>query len=75
MRISQKTQQAQKKTLDYVNKDRTNRDYLAGEKVILKANKRLGNKLSPLCSEKINEANLWTTVQIEGRVVHKDNLC
>jgi len=45
MRMSQKIQQAQKKTLDYVNKDRTNRDYLAGEKVFLKANKRLGNKL------------------------------
>jgi len=74
MRISQKIQQAQKKTLDYVNKDRTNRDYLAGEKVFLKANKRLGNKLSPLCSEKIIEADLGTTVQIEGRVVHKDNL-
>jgi len=74
MRISQKIQKAQKKTLDYVNKDRTNRDYLASEKVFLKANKRLGNKLSPLFLEKIIEADLGTTVQIEGRVVHKDNL-
>jgi len=74
MRMSQKIQQAQKKTLDYVNKERTNRDYLAAERVFLKVNKRLGIKLSPLCSEKIIEGDLGTTVQIEGRVVHKDNL-
>jgi len=73
-RISRKIKHAQEKTLDTVNKNRTYKDYQVSEKFFLKTNKRLGNKLSPLCSEETIEADLGTTVLIKGRVVHKDNL-
>jgi len=66
--------QVQEKTLDTVNKNRTYKDYQVGEKVFLKTNKRLGNKLSPLCLEETIEADLGSTVLIKGRVFHKDNL-
>jgi len=72
--ISRKIQQAQEKSLDHVNKDRTYKNNRDGERVFLKANKRLGNKLSSLCSEEVIEADLRTTVLIKGRVVHKDIL-
>jgi len=72
--ISTKIQQAQEKRLDQINKDRIYKSYQVGDKVFLNSNKRLGNKLSPLCSEEIIEADLGTTVLIKGRVVHKDNL-
>lgn len=42
--------------------------------VLVKANRRLGNKLSPLYVEEKIEADLGTTVLIKGRGVHKDNL-
>jgi len=45
-----------------------------GEKVLIKTKRRVGNKLTPLCEEKAIQADLETTVLIEGRVVHKDNL-
>jgi len=41
---------------------------------LVKRNRRLGNKLTPLCDERVVEADLGTTVLIGGRVVHKDNL-
>jgi len=72
--ISKKIQQAQEKSLDHINKDRTYKDYRVSEKVFLKASKRLVNKLTPLCSEEVIEADLGTTVLIKGSVVHKDNL-
>jgi len=48
--------------------------FQVGDRDWLKTNKRLGNKLSPLCSQETVKADLWTTVLIKGRVVHKDNL-
>jgi len=50
------------------------KSFQVGDRVWLKTNKRLGNKLSPLCSEETVKADLGTTVLIKGRVVHKDNL-
>jgi len=65
---------AQEKQLGYMNRDRIHKKYKVGKKVWLKSNKRLGNKLSPLCTEEAIDADLGTTVLIKGRVVHKDNL-
>lgn len=45
-----------------------------GERVFVKNNKRLGNKLTPVCTEQKVQADLGTSVLIKGRVVHKDNL-
>jgi len=72
--IIRKIQQAQEKSLDHVNKDRTYKDCPVSEKVLLKANIRLVNKLSPLCSEEVIKEDLGIMVLIKGRVVHKDNL-
>lgn len=44
-----------------------------GERVFVKNNKRLGNKLTPVCTEQKVQADLGTSVLIKGRVVHKDN--
>jgi len=57
-----------------LNEARRNRTFQVGEKVLLKSNRRLGNKLTPLYEEEEIEADLGTTVLIRGRVVHKDNL-
>jgi len=56
------------------NLDRQNRVFEVGERVHLRNNKRLGNKLTPLYSEERVEADLGTSVLIKGRVVHKDNI-
>lgn len=65
---------AQSKKMSQENKNRENKEYLVGDKVWVKSNRRLGNKLTPLCVEGIVEADLGSTVLIKGRVVHKDNL-
>jgi len=57
-----------------INQARQNRVFEVGERVLVKTNRRLGNKLTPLCNEEKVEADLGTTVLIKGRVVHKDNL-
>jgi len=48
--------------------------FQVGDKVLVKSNRRIGNKLTPLCEERTIEADLGTTVLIKGSVVHKDNL-
>nr|AAA28600.1 reverse transcriptase endonuclease [Drosophila virilis] len=65
---------AQQDNIKRCNASRQNRVFEVGEKVFQKNNKRLGNKLTPLCSEQKVEADLGTSVLIKGRVVHKDNL-
>ena len=65
---------AQTNLLSTHNRDRIDRQFKVGDKVFVKSNKRLGNKLSPLYEEGIVEADLGTTILIKGRVVHKDNL-
>jgi len=60
--------------LERLNKTRQDRNFQVGDRVLVKSNKRLGNKVSILYSEEIIEADLGTTVLIKGRVVHKDNL-
>lgn len=63
-----------KKHSKLCNANRQNRIFEVGEKVFVKNNKRLGNKLTPLCTEEKIQADLGTSVLIRGRVVHKDNL-
>ncbi|KAH8327545.1 hypothetical protein KR074_008457 [Drosophila pseudoananassae] len=72
--IQDKIKLAQDKLRDKENASRQNRVFEVGEKVLVKSNRRLGNKLSPLCEERTVEADMGTTVLIKGRVVHKDNL-
>lgn len=56
------------------NRRRANRTFNVGDQVMVKRNKRLGNKLSPLFVQGTVEADLGTTVLVDGKVVHKDNL-
>jgi len=72
--ISAKLRNAQDTLRARLNSQRQNRIFEVGEKVLVKRNRRLGNKLTPLCEERVVEADLGTTVLIGGRVVHKDNL-
>jgi len=67
-------EKAQQANLDRCNPTRQNRIFEVGEKVYLKNNKRLGNKLTPLYTEERVQADMGTSVLIRGRVVHKDNL-
>lgn len=55
----------------HTNLDRIDRTvFEVGEKVLERNNKRLGNKLTPICSEKRIETDPKTSVLIERRVVH-----
>jgi len=72
--ISAKLRNAQDTLRARLNSQRQNRIFEVGEKVLVKRNRRLDNKLTPLCDERVVEADLGTTVLIGGRVVHKDNL-
>lgn len=72
--IKEKISKAQQTVLNRNNASRQNRTFEVGESVLVKNNKRLGNKLTPLYSEETIEADLGTTVLIRGRVVHKDNI-
>jgi len=67
-------EKAQQANLDRINPTRQNRIFEVGEKVYLKNNKRLGNKLTALYTEERVQADMGTSVLIRGRVVHKDNL-
>ena len=70
--IKQKLLDAQ--TFATHNKNKVCKSYNVGDKVFVKRNKRLGNKLSPIYEEEKIQADMGTTVLIKGRVVHKDNL-
>lgn len=72
--IKDRIARTQQVLLQRNNASRQNRTFNVGESVFVRNNKRLGNKLTPLYSEEIVEADLGTTVLIKGRVVHKDNL-
>jgi len=73
-KIQEKIRNAQTTLRARENANRQNRVFDVGDKVLVKSNRRLGNKLTPLCDEKTVEADLGTEVLIRGRVVHKDNL-
>lgn len=66
MKIREKIAAAQGKSLEHQNKNRVLKTYNVGEKVWLKSNKRLGNKLSPLFTKSTVEADPGTIVLIKG---------
>ena len=72
--VGNKVRKAQQFQMNRVNGTRHNRQFQVGDTVLVRANRRLGNKLTPLYKENTIEADLGTTVLIKGRVVHKDNL-
>lgn len=57
-----------------INRTRGNRIFDTGQKVFVKLNKRVGNKLSQRYARRTIQADLGTTVLIRGRIVHKDNI-
>lgn len=72
--IKKKIKKAQEELLDRHNRTRQDKSFQVGDKVVVKTNRKLGNKLTPLGVDATIEADLGTTVLIKGRVVHKDNL-
>lgn len=64
----------QKSDLDYHNKKTVTKTYNPGDKVFVKVNKRLGNKISKLFVEKTVQQDLGTTLKIDDKIVHKDNI-
>lgn len=65
---------AQNSDINYHNKNRTTKIFQPGEKVFIKNNRRIGNKLTKLYTEKTVERDLGTTVLIDGKKIHKSNL-
>ena len=74
LEIRNKIAKAQGEMLEVHNNNKQNSVFDVGEKVHVKNNKRLGNKISTLYEKADVERNLGTTVLIKGKVVHKDNL-
>lgn len=62
--VSDKIAKAQQAQLARCNASRQNRVFEVEETVFVKNNKRLGNKLTPLCSEERIQADLGTSVLI-----------
>lgn len=65
---------AQSQQLRRFNKNRKNRVFDVGARVLVKLNKRLGNKLSPRYAKRRVQADLGSTALIGGQIVHKDNI-
>lgn len=66
----------QKTDLEYHNRNRSApREYIEGEEIFVKINKRIGNKLSAKFRKEIVAQNYNTTVKTKsGRIVHKNNI-
>lgn len=64
----------QERMLKYFNKNAIKKVYIPGEKVFVRRNKRLGNKLDKVFMEKVVQKDLGTTVLIDGKRIHKSNL-
>ncbi|KAH8339635.1 hypothetical protein KR074_002912 [Drosophila pseudoananassae] len=62
--IQDKIKHAQDNPRNIDNASRQNRVFEVGEKVLVKSNRRLGNKLSPLSEEKTVDADMGTTALI-----------
>lgn len=66
-----KAQEAERR---FANRKRINRQFNVGDRVFVKANKRIGTKLSIRFVKRRIQADLGSTVLIGGRIVYKDNL-
>lgn len=73
-RIKNRLISKQRLDLEYHNRSRIRRQFIPGDKVFVKVNKRLGNKFSKIYVEKVVQEDLGTTVRIDNRIVHKDNI-
>jgi len=74
LNIKARLVKAQQDNIERCNPTRQNRIFEIGKQVFIKNNKRLGNKLTPLCTEQKVQADLGTSVLIKERVVPKDSL-
>lgn len=72
--IKRRISTVQKQELKYHNRNRATKFYQPGEVVFVKANKRLGNKFSKRYFQKTIEKDLGHSVQIDNRIIHKDNI-
>jgi len=72
--ISAKILSKQKADLNFHNKNKVSKTFKPGEKVYVKVNKRLGNKFSKPYLEKTVQEDLGTTLKIDNKIVHKDNI-
>jgi len=72
--IKSKITQTQISDLFYHNQKRTARTFKPDDEVFVKVNRRLGNKFSKLYVKKTVQKDLGTSLQIDNRVVHKDNI-
>lgn len=72
--ITNRIDKAQEIQLKRMNESRSDRTFQVGQTVLVKQNKRLGNKITPRYKEEKIDADIGTNVLINGRVVHKDNL-
>lgn len=72
--VKLKITKEQERMLTFFNKNASNKVYMPGEKVFVRRNKRLGNKLDKVFIEKVVQRDLGTTVLIGGKRIHKNNL-
>ena len=70
--IKSKLISAQECTLRRLNT--TTRTFKEGDIVFVKRNKRLGNKLDKVYEQKVVQKDLGTTVLIDNKKIHKDNV-
>lgn len=73
-RIKARLAESQNRQLLRFNKKRKDRVFDVGTRVLVKTNKRLGNKLSPRYVKRRIQADLGTSALIRGQIVHKDNI-
>lgn len=73
-KIKQKILDKQKSDLKYHNKKTVVKTYSPGDKVFVKVNKRLGNKFNKIFVEKTVQQDLGTSIKIDDKIVHKDNI-
>lgn len=67
--------QKQEIDINYHNKDRRTKDFVEGDVIFVKVNKRLGSKLTSRYKREIVDRNFDTTIRTKsGRVVHKNNI-
>lgn len=74
--IERKIKYKQEKNLAYHNKKRTQIiNYKEGDEILVKINKRIGNKLTEKYKKEIVNTNKNTTVKTKsGKLVHKSNI-
>lgn len=72
--VKRKLQGAQEKTLKTVNAEAFIKTYEPGTRVFVRRNRRLGNKFDKWYVEGVVEKDLGSTVLIDGKRVHKNNL-